>query len=68
MKHRLRERERSDAKGGGNGHTRKSEALSPMERFKSLARRLISVPREELEAERRNNEAQKAVRGGQRTP
>lgn len=43
----------------------KAEAESegaPMERFKALARRLAKVPRQELEEEQRQYEAEKAKR------
>ena len=45
----LRERERSDAKDAGSGRDSKSQQRTPMERFKSLARRLVNVPRVELD-------------------
>jgi hypothetical protein len=54
MTQRLRERERSDAKGAGSGGD-KAVPQSPMSRFKSLARRIIKIPREELERARLAN-------------
>jgi hypothetical protein len=51
MRQRLRERETSDAKGAASGGD-KAAPLTPMGRFKSLARRLVKVPREELDEAR----------------
>ena len=54
MKQPLPERERSDARDAASAEG-KAEPLSPMGRFKSLARRLVKVPRKEL-LERRKRE------------
>ena len=62
MRPRLRQRETSGAKGAATGGD-KTAPLTPMGRFKSLARRLSHVPRDELEEERKRYENQKRERG-----
>ena len=59
MRQRLRERETSDVKGAASGGD-KAAPQSPMSRFKSLARRIINVPREELERTRLANKRGKS--------
>jgi hypothetical protein len=54
MKQPPPERERSDAKDAASAEA-KAAPLTPMGRFKSLARRIIKVPREELERTRLAN-------------
>ena len=44
--------ERESGKDGESQSAPKAETAAPIERFKSLARRLINVPRDELEKER----------------
>ncbi len=54
MKQRLRERETSDAKGAASAAD-KIPPQTPMDRFRSLARKLVRVPRAEIEEERRRH-------------
>ena len=49
MRQRLRERERSNAKGGARDRAPKDPADTPIERFRSLARRFVRVPKRELQ-------------------
>jgi hypothetical protein len=63
MNRRLRERERSNATDAEKDRDAKSQTRSPMARFRSLARRLVNVPRAELDEERlRDKEAPKSTK------
>jgi hypothetical protein len=52
---------RPESKSGEAGDSGQAIDLSPMERFKLLARQLLGVPRAELEAERQRHEDAKSV-------
>lgn len=54
MKQRIRERERSDAKDAVKDPDPKPLEKTPMEKFKSLAKRLIHVPRHEMDQKRQS--------------
>jgi hypothetical protein len=55
MTQRLRERERSNAKVAEDDRDDRRSDQSPMGRFKTLARRLVNVPRRELVEQRRKS-------------
>jgi hypothetical protein len=61
MNQRLRKRERSNAKDAASEHADKRSAQTPMERFRSLARRLVNIPRDEFEEERARDVADRAA-------
>ena len=62
MRQRLRERERSGAKGAASDRVPEQKTKTPMERFRSMARRLVNVPRAELDEQRRKESARPAKR------
>jgi hypothetical protein len=51
------------AKGAARKRIRAEETMTPMDKFRSLARRLIGVSREELRDEQQRYEKQKRGRG-----
>jgi hypothetical protein len=52
-------RSRTERAGKGADAARDRAAETPMSRFRSLARRLVNVPRQEFDEERRKHEKAK---------